>query len=41
MQTSREEGMANLDARLNELVRGGKVSAEEAKKFASDQSAVQ
>ncbi|MEK7583851.1 MAG: ATPase, T2SS/T4P/T4SS family [Patescibacteria group bacterium] len=38
LQTSREEGMVSLDYRLNELVRGGKIAAEEAKKFALDPS---
>jgi twitching motility protein PilT len=36
LQTSRDEGMISLDYRLLELVRAGKISAEEAKKYAVD-----
>jgi twitching motility protein PilT len=40
MQTSRDEGMVALDYRLQELVRMGKVSADEARKAASDPSLI-
>lgn len=38
LQTSREEGMVSLDYRLLELVKAGKVSAQEAKAYALDPS---
>ncbi len=40
LQTSREEGMISLDYRLVELVRGGKISIEEAKKYALDPTSI-
>lgn len=40
LQTSRDEGMVSLDYRLMELVRAGKISAEEARRYALDPSAI-
>ncbi len=40
LQTSRDEGMISLDYRLVELVRTGKISAEEAKRYAVDPSSI-
>ncbi len=40
LQTSRDEGMISLDYRLLELVRAGKISAEEAKNYALDPTSI-
>lgn len=40
LQTSRDEGMSSLDSRLAELVRGGVIAAEEARKFAFDPNSI-
>jgi len=40
LQTSRDEGMVSLDFKLAQLVADGQISAEEARKYATDPSAI-